>query len=272
MHKKNIVSDRHNNIKSNFKSIYKYRSLIYTFALRDIKLQYAQTLLGIVWSIIKPLTGLLIFTLFFDKLLKIDTGDIPYPLFAFIGIISWYYFSYLIQQGGTSVMQEQNLIKKIYFPKLILPISKALAGLVEFSISLILLFVMMLLWGYIPSFRIVFFPVFIILNIIAGLSIGIWLSALTVRYRDFHHIIPYLVSFGIFITPVFYPTTLIPQQYHFLIYLNPMAGVIEGFRWTLLREAAPSLWFLISFIPMILLFFSGLYYFTKIEGKMADII
>ncbi|MFH1319476.1 MAG: ABC transporter permease [Bacteroidota bacterium] len=269
--KKISASDKQGIIASLVKT-FKYRFLVYTFAARDLKAQYAQTVLGIMWSIIRPLTGLLIYTVFFRYLLNVDTGSVPYPLFAFSGMICWYYFSYLISSAGTSLLEAQDIIKKIYFPKLILPVSKVLVGLVEFGISLILLFVMLIIWGFTPDLKILLFPFLIALNIITAFSIGIWLSALTVRFRDFHHIIPYLVNFGIFLTPVFYPATLIPSKYYFFIYLNPMAGVIEGFRWVLFGGAVPSVYFLVGFIPVILLFISGLYYFTRIEGRMTDII
>lgn len=267
-----VIQAGNTSIWGYFKKVYHYRALITTFTYRDIKAEYAQTVLGILWSAIKPLTGLLIFTIFFDKLLTVDTGNVPYPLFAFSGMVSWYYFTFLMAHAGTALINAQNLIKKIYFPKLILPLSKVLVGLVEFGVSLVLLLIMMFVFGKIPGPQIVFLPVFILLNIIVGLTVGIWLSALTVRYRDFHHIIPYLVSFGIWLTPVFYPATLIPAQYQFVLYLNPMAGVIAGFRWSLLGDVMPSAYFLIGLVPVTFLFILGLLYFRKIEDDIADIL
>ncbi len=254
------------------KKLLTYRALIYIFAIRDIKVQYAQTFLGVLWSLIQPLTALFIFTFFFSYIVKVDTGGIPYSLFAFSGMISWYFFSSLMAQTGTSLMQSQYLIRKIYFPKLILPISKSLSCFVEFGISLLLLLVMMLVWGYVPTLSILWFPVVILLNIITGLSVGLWLSALTVRYRDFYHIIPYLINFGIWLTPVFYPATLIPQKIHFLIYLNPMAGIVSAYRWCLLGGSMPSGYYLISLGIVLFIFITGLFYFKKIEDQIADLV
>jgi len=254
------------------KKLLAYRALIYIFAVRDIKVQYTQTFMGVLWSLIQPLTGLLIFTFFFSYVIKVDTGGIPYPLFAFSGMISWYFFSSLIAQTGTSLMQSQYLIRKIYFPKLILPISKSLSCLVEFGISLSLLLLMMLIWGYKPGLNILWFPVIILFNIITGLSVGLWLSALTIRYRDFYHIIPYLINFGIWLTPVFYPATLIPSKLQFLIYFNPMAGIVGAYRWSLLGGQAPSVYYLYSLGIILIIFITGLYYFRKIENQIADLV
>ena len=252
--------------------LYSYRAMIYSFALREIKAQYSQTLLGILWAAVRPLLGLLIYTFFFHYLLKVDTGDLPYPLFALCGIMPWLYFTYLVGDAGVSVLQSTDLIKKVYFPKLILPLSKVLVGLVDFSIAFLVLMVLMLITGYLPTIKFVFFPIFIILNVVTGLSIGIWLSALTIRYRDFHQIIPFLIGFGIFLTPVFFPTTLIPAQFHFLIYINPMAGVIEGFRWCFFEGETLSLNYLIGFGPVTVLLITGFFYFKSIEGEMSDIV
>ncbi|MDD3876218.1 MAG: ABC transporter permease [Bacteroidales bacterium] len=272
---KKIISSRKNVLSLDLKKLFSYRALIYVFASRDLKVQYYQTFLGILWSMIQPLTGLLIFTFIFSYVIKVnpeELGGVPYPLFAFSGLICWYFFSSLMGQAGTSLMQSQYLIRKIYFPKLILPISKSLTCFAEFIISFLLLFFIMLIMGYYPGINILFLPVFILLNLITGLSVGIWLSALTIRYRDFYYIIPYLVNFGIWLTPVFYPATLIPERLKFLIYFNPMAGVISGFRWSLFGGAPPSVYYLFSFVIVIVIFITGLYYFRKMETKIADLV
>jgi len=269
---KRISANVKNGIISSLIKTYEYRSLIYTFAIRDLKIQYAQTFLGVLWTIARPLAGLLIYTIFFSFLLNVQTGNVPYFLFAFSGMIYWYYFSYLISKAGTSLLEAQSIIKKIYFPKLVLPFSKVLGGLVEFGISLFVLFVMVIIWGNPLNIKILLLPAFIIANIFIALSIGIWLSALTVRFRDFHHIIPYLINFGIFLTPVFYPATLIPSKYSFFVFLNPMAGVIEGFRWILFDGAIPSAYYCIGIIPVIFLLISGFYFFAKMEGRIADVV
>lgn len=270
--RKHIRADSNLTAIQYWNRLFEYRAMIYSIALSEIKAQYSQTVLGVLWAALRPLMGLAIYTFFFHYLLKVDTGDLPYHLFAFCGIMPWLYFTYLVGDAGISVMQSKDIIKKVYFPKLILPISKALIGLVDFAIGFLVLFVLMLGSGYLPTYKFVFLPLFIALNVATGLSIGIWLSALTIRYRDFHQIIPYLIGFGIFLTPVFFPTTLIPEQYHFIIYINPMAGVIEGFRWCLFEGETLSLYYLIGFAPVIILLVSGLFYFKNIEGKMADIV
>jgi len=267
-----IITSNIPGIRSNLRRVMEHKQLIVTFARRDLKIQYAQTVLGITWSFVRPLIGLLIYTLFFSYLLNVNTGAVPYPLFAFSGMVCWYFFSFLVSNSGVSLRESQHMIKKIYFPKLILPLSKVLVGLVEFSIAIIILLCLMAVWGMVPGIMIILLPLVVLLNVIAGLSIGIWLSALTVRYRDFHHVIPYLVNFGIFLTPVFYPATLIPEEYYYIVYLNPMAGVVESMRWMLFSGPIPSLNFLWGFVPVFLLFFSGIYYFTKIENKIADIV
>ncbi|MCB9234518.1 MAG: ABC transporter permease [Bacteroidia bacterium] len=255
--------------------VWQYRRLALTFARRDLKTQYAQTLLGLLWSVIQPLTGLLVFTLFFDLLIGLRPEQLdhaPYPLFAFSGMISWYYFTFLIAHAGTSVTNSQDLIRKVYFPKLLLPCSKVLVGAVEFGISLVLLIGMMLILGHPFSLNILFLPLAMLLNVVVGLSLGIWLAALTVRFRDFHHIIPYLVNFGIWLTPVFYPGTLFPEKYHFLLYLNPMAGVIALFRWSLLGAPLPSPWFGLSIGAAFLLLLLGILFFRKVEKTIADLV
>jgi lipopolysaccharide transport system permease protein len=254
------------------RQIYQFRSILYTLAKRDVKAKYTQTVLGILWSVIQPLTGLLIFTIFFDKLIKVDTNNIPYPLFAFSGMVAWYFYTFIVNQGGTSLVDSQYLLKKFYFPRLILPLSKVLVGLVDFGISVILLIILMIILGGMPSFLILLFPVFLLLAVLTGLSIAIWLSALTIRYRDLQHIIPYLINFSIWLTPVFYPSTLVPESYHFILYLNPMAGIIAGFRWCLLGDLIPSINYLWGILPVIFIFISGIYYFIKIEREIVDII
>jgi len=245
--------------------------LILAFTFRDIKSQYAQTKLGIVWGFVQAITAAVVINFFFGFLFKMSTEGVPYVLYAFPGMMAWYYFSYIVNQAGTSLVQSQHIIKKIYFPKLVLPIYKTAVGLVEHLIWLIVFFALMLFYTFPMHINILLLPIFIFLNIITGLSIAVWLSALTVRYRDVSHIIPYLVGFGIFVTPVFYKAAMIPEAYHFLIYWNPMAGVIETYRWVLLGTPL-NMHYLYGFIPVVLLLVTGLFYFRKVEGIIADVI
>jgi len=272
LHTKIIISQPRNSWKQlRLKKVWQYRSLILAFVTRDIKSQYAQTRLGIAWSFIQAITAALVINLFFCVLIRIDTGEVPYILYAFPGMMGWYFFSYIINQAGTSLVQSQQLIRKVYFPKLILPFYKSLVGLVEHIIWLIVFMGIALILGFPVSLHLLFLPFCIVLNIVTGLSFALWLSALTVRYRDVAHIIPYLIGFGVFVTPVFYEAAMIPEAYHFLMYWNPMAGVIETYRWSLLGMPF-DVHYLYGFIPMCILLITGLFYFRKVEGIMADVI
>ncbi|MDZ4844001.1 MAG: ABC transporter permease [Chitinophagales bacterium] len=270
-----LLSSKGEKLSQYLHKVYQYRTLAFSLAKRDIKVQYAQTALGFLWSVLQPVTSLLVWTFFFDKLIKVDTGNIPYPLFAFTGMTAWYFFTHIFNHAGTSLVNSQDLIRKIYFPRIILPLSKVLVGLVEFGISLVLLFIIMFWMGYTPSEKIIFLPVFIFFNIVTGLSFGIWLSALTIRYRDFQHIIPYFINLGIWLTPVFYPTTLLqnaPSEFSFITYFNPMAAVIAGYRWSLFggeSEGTPY-YYMLAFIPMLVLLVTGFIYFRKSEYTIAD--
>ena len=255
----------------NLKKVWQYRALLFTFTKRDIKVQYAQTRLGILWSFIQAATAAVIIHFFFGVLLKINIPEIPYIVYAFPGMMAWYFFSFIVSSSGTSLIQSQHIINKIYFPKLVLPLYKSLTGLIEFFIWFIMYMLLMLYFRYPLSIKSLLLPFGVFLNMIVGLSIGIWLSALTVRYRDAFHIIPYLIGFGIFVTPVFFETAMVPPAYHFLIYLNPMAGVIAFYRWCLL-DMGISTYYLLGIIPAVLLFVLGLFYFRKVEGTMTDLI
>lgn len=255
-----------------FKRVFKSRRLIVSLAWRDIRVTYAQTFLGILWAAVQPITGLLIFSLFFGLLIKLDTGPTPYPIFAFTGLTSWYLFSAILRSSGNSLILSQDLIRNLNFPRLILPLSKGLSNLPEFGISMLILGILMVSMGIYPGWQIVFLPIFILLNLFAGLTIGIWLSALTLRYRDFQHFIPYIVNFGIWLTPVFYPTTILPPKYNFVLFFNPMAGIVQGFRWSLLGGEAPDIRYVITFAVMLLIMIFGIIYFRKIEKMVTDFV
>ena len=269
--KERIIDSKPESLSNWMQTLFEYRRLIRVFAIRDLKAKYAQTLLGFFWTLIQPLAGLLVFSLFFGYLVKIPIpNDVPYPLFAFSGMISWYYFTYIMTQGGSSLINNQELIRKIYFPRVVLPLSRVITGFPEFAVSFLLIGIMMPFFGVWPSWAILFLPVFALLNVVAGLGVAIWLSAITIRIRDFHHIIPYLVNFGIWMTPVFYPGTIVPEPYQFLLYFNPMAGIIAGFRWTLLNGPPPDLAFLPSFIFLFIFLFLGILVFKRAEKNAAD--
>jgi len=263
-------------LKLNLKELFRYKDLFWVLAYRDLRVRYAQTFLGLLWAFIQPLSTLLIISVVFGRFVKVDTGGIPYPVFAIIGVSLWTYFSFVLTQSGGSVIGAQEMVKKIYFPRLVIPLSKAVVGFVDFGVAILLLIGLFFYYGIIPSSNIVFLPIFLILTLISSLAVGIWLSALTIRYRDFQYIIPFFVQFGLYITPVAYPTDVVvnnlPSWASFLFYLNPMAGIIEGFRWCLIGGVAPNGYFWVSISIVFILFISGIYYFRKIERVMADII
>ncbi|MCK5703652.1 MAG: ABC transporter permease [Cyclobacteriaceae bacterium] len=256
----------------NIKELIEYRDLFYILAYRDLRVRYAQTFLGFLWAILQPVATLIILFFVFGKALKVDTGDIPYPVFALAGLSMWTYFSFVLNQSGQSVIGAQEMIKKIFFPRLVIPLSKAVVGFVDFGITLIFLIVMMIVYGITPSANVFFAPIFILLNILAALSVGIWLSALTIRYRDFQHVIPFMVQFGLYATPVAYPATFVPEKYQFIYNLNPMAGVISGFRWCLFGGEFPGQDIYLAAGIIVILFISSLYYFKSVEDVMADIV
>ncbi len=267
-----IITSHKTGIVKQLKALYAYRHLIMVFALRDIRNKYSQTFMGLLWAVIQPLLTLIIFAFFFGVLLKVDTSPIPYPVFVFSGLIFWYHFSMLTNNSGIALIQAQDFINKIYFPKMVLMLAKAMSVLIEFALSLLLLFILMLLFDVSFSKNIIFLPVFLLYNTVIALSIGLWLSALTIRYRDLQHIIPYLIGFGIFITPVFFKSTLIPLGFQFLLYFNPLACVVQGARWAMWGDTLLETNYLWGLLPVFILFLSGLYYFLRTEDNIADII
>lgn len=260
----------------NLKELFDYRDLFLIMAYRDLRIRYAQTFLGVMWAFLQPAATLLIFTVVFGKAVKVDTGGIPYPVFAITGMTAWTYFAFVLNQSGNSIIGQQEMVKKIYFPRLVIPLSKAVVGFVDFLIAFAILFVLMIVYSVSPSANIVFLPAFVVLTIISALAVGIWLSALTIRYRDFQHVVPFLVQFGLYATPIAYPSETIisnlPQWGTVLYYLNPMAGVVEGFRWSVLGGEPPNSLAYLSFSVVILLFVTGLIYFKRVERVMADIV
>ncbi|MEQ9374720.1 MAG: ABC transporter permease [Imperialibacter sp.] len=255
-----------------FKELKDFRDLFYVLALRDVKVRYAQTYLGFIWAFIQPLATLLIFTLIFGKAINVDTGGIPYPLFALVGMSCWTYFSYVLSQSGGSIIGAQEMIKKIYFPRLIIPLSKALVGLIDYGITLLMVLLLMLWYGYVPPSQFVFFPFCFLSLVIVSLGVGVWLSALSIRFRDFQHVVPFLVQFGLYATPVAYPARLVPEKYFWIYYSNPMAGVIELFRWCLLDGSSPTVYSYLSLGLAFIVFVAGIVYFKKVERVMADLV
>ena len=271
-----VVEAGKNHLSLNSKELIAYKDLFFVLAYRDLRVRYAQTFLGLFWAFIQPAATLLIFTVVFGMAVNVETGGVPYPIFAIAGMSAWAYFSFVLNQSGNSIIGAQEMVKKIYFPRLIIPLSKAVVGLVDFAVALLFMAILMILYGFMPSGNVIYLPLFILLTIVSALAVGIWLSALTIRYRDFQHIVPFMVQFGLYATPIAYPAETIinslPKWAVAIYYLNPMAGVVEGFRWSVLGGQAPSQFAYISFILIILLFISSLFYFRKVERVMADIV
>lgn len=257
----------------NIREILHYRELLWMLAYRDYRVRYAQTVLGFLWAVIQPLLTLIIFILVFNKAAKVETGEIPYPVFAMTGMWAWSYFSYVMMQAGQSIIGAQALITKVYFPRLIIPLSKSIVGLIDFIIAFVMLVVLMIYFRFVPSINLLALPLVILAVIMLSLGVGIWLSALSIRFRDIQYIIPFLVQIGMYVTPVAYPSSRIPSEYLTWYYLNPMAGVIDGFRWAVLKTPLPEFQFLIySTLVTFIIFISSVYYFRRVERVMADIV
>ena len=264
-----------------FRELRQYKDLFYVLAYRDFKVRYAQTLLGVLWGVLQPLLTLLIFTLVFGRALRsltLQQVQVPYPVFALSGMTCWMYFAFVMSNAGNSIISAQGMIQKIYFPRLIIPLSKALVGLTDFLIGLVFLTILMLYYQVKPSGNVFFLPVFILFTVLAALGVGIWLSALTIRFRDFQQIVPFLVQFGLYATPIGYPAQLILGNeklsifFKYLYFCNPMAGICEGFRWCIIGGDLPVSYILISLVVALILFISALFYFRSVEKIMADIV
>jgi len=260
-------------LKLNLGEVWQYRELLYFLVWRDIKVRYKQTALGAAWAILQPVMTMVVFSIFFGRLAKVPSDGVPYPLFAFTALLPWQLFAFALSESSNSLVSNQNLITKVFFPRLVVPMASVLAGLVDFAIAFVVLLGMMLYYGTVPTRAIAVLPLFVLLAVMTALSVGLWLSALNVKFRDVRYTIPFLTQLWMFATPVAYPSSLVPQQWRALYGLNPMAGVVEGFRWVLLGKAAgpgPLLW--VSIGAVIVLLAGGLIYFRRTESTFADIV
>lgn len=252
--------------------IWEYRELLYFLVWRDVNVRYKQTALGAAWAILQPVMTMLVFSVFFGRLAKMPSDGIPYPVFAFAALLPWQLFAYALSESSNSLVTNQNLITKVYFPRLVIPISSVLAGLVDFAVAFVVLLILMLYYGITPTAAIAVLPLFVLLAIVTALAVGLWLSALNVRYRDVRYTIPFLTQFWLFATPVAYPSSLVPARWRPLLGLNPMAGVVDGFRWALLgRSGAPGPLLWVSIAAVVILLAGGLMYFRRMEATFADI-
>jgi lipopolysaccharide transport system permease protein len=258
------------------RELWEFRELLYFLTWRDIKVRYKQTILGAAWAILQPLMTMVVFSLFFGRLAKISSGDprIPYPIFSYAGLVPWTFFAYGLAQSSNSLVGSAQLIKKVFFPRLVVPIASVLSGAVDFTLAFIVLVGMMLTFGILPTINVLWLPFFLLLAFITALGVGLWLSALNVEYRDVQYMVPFLVQSWMLISPVAYPSSLLGEPWRTLYGLNPMVGVLDGFRWALLGGStkAPGPMIGLSVIVAVVILVSGAFYFRRMERNFADVV
>ncbi len=256
------------------KELWDYRELLYFLTWRDIKVRYKQTALGASWAILQPLLTMVVFSLFFGKLAKMDSDGVPYPVFSLAGLVPWTFFAYALVQSSNSLVQSANLVKKVYFPRLAVPIASVLSGLADFAIAFVVLLGMMFSFGVYPTWNVLWLPFLLLLTLMTSLGVGLWMAALNVKYRDVRYVIPFLTQFWMFASPIAYPSSLIEDPFWRSIYsLNPMVGVVEGFRWALLgTDTAPGPMLIVSTLASAAMLIGGTYYFRRMEKSFADLV
>jgi lipopolysaccharide transport system permease protein len=249
------------------------RELVYFLVWRDVKVRYKQTALGIAWAVIQPVMTMVVFSVFFGKLAKLTSDGLPYPIFAFAALVPWTLFSNGLTQGTNSLVGSANLIKKVYFPRLVIPLATVLAGVVDFAVALGVLFLLMLFYGVTPTINSLWLPAFFVLTLVASLGVSLWLSALNVEYRDVKYVIPFLSQIWMFATPIAYSSSLLSEPWRTLYGLNPMVGVVEGFRWALLgTDTRPGVMILVSSLATLTFLVTGAFYFRRMERTFADVV
>jgi len=257
----------------NLKDIWVYRELVYFLTWRDLKVRYKQTLLGASWAILQPFLTMVVFSIFFGGLAGVPSDGVPYPIFSFVALLPWTLFSKALQDASRSLVASAHMITKVYFPRIILPLASVLAGIVDFAIAFLVLLGMMVFYRIIPTSNIWMLPIFLLLVLITAIGVGLWLSALNVLFRDIGYVLPFLTQFWMFITPIAYPASMVPENWRPFYALNPMTGVVEGFRFVLLGTGeAPGIMFLVSAGVSMIVLVSGLFYFKRMERLFADIV
>jgi len=260
-------------ISLNLRDLWEYRELLYFLTWRDVKVRYKQTVLGAAWAIIQPFFTMVVFSVFFGKLAKMPSDGIPYPIFSYAALVPWTFFANGLSQSSSSLVASANLIKKVYFPRLVVPISAVISGVVDFVLAFVVLLGMMLFYGIVPTAAIVWLPVLLLLALVTSLGVGLWLTAMNVQFRDVRYAVPFLVQAWMFATPIAYPSSLLDEPWRTLYGINPMAGVVEGFRWALLgTETAPGPLVLVSALVAVGLLISGAFYFRRMEKTFADVV
>ena len=271
-----VIEPTHGWASPQLRAVWQYRELLYFLVWRDIKVRYKQTALGALWILLQPVASMVVFGILFGQLLKAPSGGAPYPLFVYAGLLPWNYFAGSLTRSSSRLVESAHLITKVYFPRLVIPISGVLSGLVDFAVAFLVLLGLMIYYGVVPGLAVALLPAFMLLAIVIALGFGLWLAALNVRFRDINHLMPFLVQLWMYVTPVIYSSTLIPGRWRFLLGLNPMSGVIEGFRWALLGErlaarpaGAP---FATSIIVAVLVLVTGALFFRRTERTFADLV
>jgi lipopolysaccharide transport system permease protein len=255
------------------RDLWAYRELLYFLVWRDIKVRYKQTVLGAAWAILQPFATMVVFSLFFGKLAGVPSEGLPYPIFSYAALVPWTFFAQGVSQSANSVVSSQNLITKVYFPRLAIPLATVLAGVVDFVLAFVVLLGMMAYYGIAPTSNVVFLPLFLLLAFVTATGAGLWLSALNVRYRDVRYVVPFLTQIWLLLTPIAYPSTLLPGAWRTVYGINPMAGVADGFRWALLGSgSAPGPMLAVSSVAAVVLLLSGALYFRRLERNFADIV
>jgi lipopolysaccharide transport system permease protein len=254
------------------RELWEYRELLYFLTWRDVKVRYKQTALGATWAIIQPFMTMVAFSLFFGQLARIPSDGLPYPIFSYTALLPWGFFANAVGQASNSLVGSSNLVSKVYFPRLVIPLSSVLSGVVDFAIAFVVLLGMMAYFRIVPTAAVILLPVFLLLALCAALGIGLWLSALNVQYRDVRYVVPFLTQFWLFITPVAYPSSLLSEPWRTVYAINPMVGVVEGFRWALLETAPPGPMIIVSSLASVLLLVSGAFYFRRMEKTYADLV
>jgi lipopolysaccharide transport system permease protein len=265
--------ERRSRVSLGLRELWQYRELLAFFVWRDLKVRYRQTLLGAAWAVLQPFITMVVFSVFLGRLVGVPSDGVPYPLFAFAALVPWTFVSQGVSQSANSLVGSQNLIKKVYFPRLVIPSAAVLAGLADFAIAFVVLVAMMLVYAIVPGVAILWIPLFLLLGTMTALAAGLWLSALNVRYRDVRYVVPFFLQVWLFATPVAYPSSLVAEPWRTLYALNPMAGVVEGFRWALLGTGGmPAGMLLVSSAVAVVVLVSGAWYFRRAEATFADVV
>lgn len=268
-----VIRRRYGLIGVDLKELWRYRELFWFLALRDILVRYKQAVIGIAWSVIQPLLTMIVFSVIFGSLAKLPSDGVPYPILIFTALLPWQFFANSMTASSQSLVGKSSIVSKIYFPRLIIPTSAVISGLIDFCISFVILIGLMIWYRIVPTANVIYLPLFVMLTFMAALAVGLWLSALNVEFRDVFYIVPFLVQAGQYLSPVAYSSSIIPEKWKFLYSLNPMVGVIDGFRWSILGTAMPN-WagIAVSSASVLVIFTSGLLYFRKMERTFADVI